>query len=52
MILDIYEDIEMSLILGQPFLAIIGAIIDVRKGKVVLKVEDEEITFKTSNAMN
>ena len=45
-ILDIDEDIEMHLILGQPFL------IDVREGKLVLKVRDEKIIFKISNAMN
>ena len=42
----------MPLILGWPFLATVGAIINVRDGKLVLMVKDEEVTFKIFDAMN
>ncbi|XP_027348121.1 uncharacterized protein LOC113859587 [Abrus precatorius] len=45
-ILDMDEDIDVPLILGRPFLATAGAIIDVRDGKLILRVGDEKITFK------
>ena len=51
-ILDIDDDIEMHLILSWLFLGIVGGIINIGKGKLVLRVGDEKITFKISNAMN
>ena len=50
-ILEMDEDIEVPLILGRPFLATARAIIDVSDGKLVLRVGDEEVTFKIHNAM-
>ncbi|KAL2539433.1 Uncharacterized protein Adt_00411 [Abeliophyllum distichum] len=44
-ILDMCEDRDVPLILGRPFLATSGAVIDVQKGKLMLKVNDEHITF-------
>ena len=45
------EGIEVPLILSQPFLATTRAIIDVNDGWLVLKVGDEEVTFKIFDAM-
>ncbi|XP_070020205.1 uncharacterized protein [Nicotiana sylvestris] len=44
-ILDYEADEEVPIILGRPFLATGGAIIDVREGKLKMRVDDEEITF-------
>ncbi|XP_027357480.1 uncharacterized protein LOC113866881 [Abrus precatorius] len=45
-ILDMDEDTDVPLILGRPFLATARAIIDVRDGKLILRVGDERVTFK------
>ncbi|KAK5803070.1 hypothetical protein PVK06_030710 [Gossypium arboreum] len=50
-VLDMDEDVEVPLILGQPFLATAGVVIDVGDGKLVLRVGDEEIIFKIYDAM-
>ncbi|KAK5784815.1 hypothetical protein PVK06_039353 [Gossypium arboreum] len=50
-VLDMDEDVEVSLILGCPFLATARAVIDVGDGKLVLRVGDEEMIFKIYNAM-
>nr|XP_016480587.1 PREDICTED: uncharacterized protein LOC107801725 [Nicotiana tabacum] len=44
-ILDYEADEEVPIILGRPFLATGGALIDVREGKLKMRVGDEEITF-------
>ncbi|KAL2471180.1 Uncharacterized protein Adt_39316 [Abeliophyllum distichum] len=44
-ILDMCEDRDVPLILGRPFLATGRAVIDVQKGELMLKVNDEHITF-------
>nr|XP_009587578.1 uncharacterized protein LOC104085281 [Nicotiana tomentosiformis] len=44
-ILDYEVGEEVPIILGRPSLATGGAIIDVRKGKLKMRVGDEEITF-------
>ncbi|XP_073304117.1 uncharacterized protein [Primulina huaijiensis] len=49
-VLDMEEDMEMSLILGGPFLATGKALIDVQEGKLKLRVGEEEITFDVFNA--
>ena len=49
-ILDMEEDKEVSIILGRPFLAT-RALIDVHKGELRLRVQDEEVTFKVFNAI-
>ena len=49
-ILDIKEDKEISIILGRPFLAIGRALIDVQKGELRLRVQ-EEVPFNVSNAI-
>ena len=42
-VLDMMEDAEIPLILGRPFLAIGMALIDVQKGDLTLRVNDETI---------
>ncbi|XP_015939810.1 uncharacterized protein LOC107465343 [Arachis duranensis] len=44
-ILDIEEDDNTPIILGRPFLATARALIDVKKGELMLKVHDEHIVF-------
>nr|GEX63890.1 hypothetical protein [Tanacetum cinerariifolium] len=46
-ILDMPEDIKVSLILGRPFLSTAHAKIDVFKRKITLRVEEEKIIFKS-----
>ncbi|KAL8464092.1 hypothetical protein ACS0TY_033855 [Phlomoides rotata] len=45
-VLDMKEDESVPLILGRPFLATGGAVIDVKKGELVLNVEDDHVLFK------
>ncbi|KAL4610105.1 hypothetical protein ACB092_08G028300 [Castanea dentata] len=44
-VLDMDEDEEIPLILGQPFLATGRTLIDVQQGKLVLRVGEDEVTF-------
>ena len=44
-VIDIEEDKQVPLLLGRPFLAIGAALIDVKKGKLTLRVGDEEVHF-------
>ncbi|XP_057545987.1 uncharacterized protein LOC130824979 [Amaranthus tricolor] len=48
-ILDMKEDLQISIILGTPFLHTAGAIIDVKSDKLTLCVGDDNITFKLNN---
>ena len=50
-VLDMEEDKEVAIILGRPFLATGMALIDVQKGELRLRVQDEEVTFIVLNAM-
>ena len=40
------EDSNIFLILSRPFLAIGRTLIDVKKGELILRVQDEQVTFK------
>ena len=51
MILDMNENIDVPLILGQPFLATTRAILDVSDGMLVLRVGEEQVIFKISDIM-
>nr|XP_009760415.1 PREDICTED: uncharacterized protein LOC104212757 [Nicotiana sylvestris] len=51
-VLDYEADEELPIILGRPFLATSGAIIDVREGKLKMRVNDEEVTFNVYKALN
>ncbi|XP_075504493.1 uncharacterized protein LOC142541930 [Primulina tabacum] len=44
-VLDMEEDREIPLILGRPFLAAGKALIDVYKGELVLRLNDESVVF-------
>ena len=44
-VLDMEEDQEIPIILGRPFLATRGALIDVKNGKLTLTIQDEKISF-------
>ena len=50
-ILDMQEDKEVLIILGRPFLATGRAMIDVQKGELRLRVQEEEVTFNVFNAI-
>jgi len=50
-VMDITEDSITPILLGRPFLATVGAIIDVKKGKLTFKVGDEKIKFILSQFM-
>ena len=44
-VLDIEEDHMVPLILGKPFLTVVRALIDVQKCNMILRINDEQITF-------
>nr|XP_016464339.1 PREDICTED: uncharacterized protein LOC107787306 [Nicotiana tabacum] len=50
-VLDYEADEEVPIILGRPFLATGGAIIDVRAGKLKMRVDDVEVTFNVYKAL-
>ena len=45
------EDKEIPIILGRPFLAIGRAIIDVQRGELKLRVQDDEVKFNVFKAV-
>ncbi|WJZ98601.1 hypothetical protein VitviT2T_017113 [Vitis vinifera] len=45
------EDRDVPLILGRPFLATGRTLIDVHQGKLILRVQDEQVTFNVFEAM-
>ncbi|XP_016488555.1 uncharacterized protein LOC107808535 [Nicotiana tabacum] len=51
-VLDYEADEKVHIIMGRPFLATGGALIDVRKGKLKMRVGDEKITFNVYKALN
>ncbi|XP_050896830.1 uncharacterized protein LOC127103625 [Lathyrus oleraceus] len=44
-IMDIKEDSNIPIILGRPFLATVGAIINVKKGKLTFEVGEKKVEF-------
>jgi len=48
-VVDIEEDSEIPILLGRPFLATAGAIIDVKGGRVVFQVGDERVEFEMAS---
>ncbi|XP_024023163.1 uncharacterized protein LOC112092116 [Morus notabilis] len=50
-ILDYEADMEVPIILGRPFLAIGRTLIDVQKGELTMRVNDEQVTFNVLKAM-
>ncbi|XP_042423349.1 uncharacterized protein LOC122010956 [Zingiber officinale] len=51
-IMDMKEDPKISIILGRPFLATAGALIDVKNHKLSLEMGKERIEFDLSNPSN
>ncbi|XP_025640406.1 uncharacterized protein [Arachis hypogaea] len=51
-VLDMEEEANASIILGRPFLATAGAIIDVQKGELVLRLHEEKMVFNVFIAMS
>ncbi|XP_062114339.1 uncharacterized protein LOC133825404 [Humulus lupulus] len=49
-VLDMEEDANVPIILGRPFLATGRALIDVQKGELRLRVQNEEISFNVFTA--
>ena len=43
--MDMKEDEEVPLILGKPFMKTVRSIVDVDKGELQLRAQDEEVTF-------
>ncbi|KAL0405134.1 UNVERIFIED_CONTAM: hypothetical protein Slati_3827300 [Sesamum latifolium] len=50
-VLDMEEDKNMPLILGRPFLATSRALIDVQKGQLTFRVNDEHVVFNVFKPM-
>ena len=50
-ILDFKADREVPIILGRPFLATRRTLIDVQKGELTMRVNDQEVTFNVFNAL-
>ena len=50
-ILDMEEYKDVPIILGRPFLATGRTVIDVQKGELTIKVQDQEVTFNVFKAM-
>ncbi|KAJ9129591.1 hypothetical protein P3X46_033771, partial [Hevea brasiliensis] len=50
-VLEMEKDAQIPIILGRPFLATAGAIIDVKNGRLTLKVGEEEVEFNLFNTM-
>ncbi|XP_062080787.1 uncharacterized protein LOC133785581 [Humulus lupulus] len=48
-ILDYEEDRDVLIILGRPFLATGRTLIDVEKGELTIRAQDEQVTFKDFN---
>ena len=50
-VLDMEEDKKIPIILGRPFLATGRDMIDVQKGELELRVQDDEVRFSVFNAV-
>jgi hypothetical protein len=50
-VLDIEEDDDVPIILGRPFLATAGALVDVKNGRIVFQVSDKMVGFELENVM-
>ena len=50
-ILDCEVDFMVSIILGRPFLATGRALVDMEKGKIKFRLNNEEVTFNIYRSM-
>ncbi|XP_017972523.1 PREDICTED: uncharacterized protein LOC108661145 [Theobroma cacao] len=46
-VLKIEDDVEIPFILGRPFLATVGALIDVKNGKITFRVGEQEVLLQS-----
>jgi hypothetical protein len=51
MVVDIEEDHDCPMILGRPFLATAGAIVDVKNGRIIFQVSNVMVGFELENVM-
>ncbi|KAL2901193.1 DNA damage-inducible protein 1 [Bienertia sinuspersici] len=50
-VMEMEEDAQVPIILGRPFLATAGAIIDMKNGKITFEVGNEKIEYNLLNSM-
>ncbi|KAL5538178.1 hypothetical protein UlMin_045882 [Ulmus minor] len=50
-VLDYEANLEVPIILGRPFLATGRTLIDVQKGELTMRVQDEQVTFNAFQSM-
>ena len=50
-VLEMEEDLEIPILFGRPFFMTVGAIIDMRKGKITLEVDNEHMEFDVFKIM-
>ncbi|XP_056688773.1 uncharacterized protein [Spinacia oleracea] len=50
-VMEMEEDAQVPIILGRPFLATAGAIIDMKNGKITFEVGDEKMEYTLTNSM-
>jgi hypothetical protein len=50
-ILDMEECVEVPVLLGRPFLATSRALVDVEMGDLMLRLNDENVSFKVFESM-
>ncbi|XP_024979044.1 uncharacterized protein LOC112516258 [Cynara cardunculus var. scolymus] len=50
-ILDFEADKDIPIILGRPFLATSGTLIDVQKGELTMRLQDQKVTFNVFNSL-
>ncbi|XP_021730997.1 uncharacterized protein LOC110697903 [Chenopodium quinoa] len=50
-VMEMEEDAHVPILLGRPFLATVGAIFDMKNGKITFEVGDEKMEYSLLNAM-
>ena len=50
-VMDMEEEKQVPLLLGRPFLATRAALIDVKKGELILRVREEAVHFKLNTSL-
>ena len=50
-VLEMEEDLEIPILFGRPFFMIAGVIIDMRRGKITLKDDNDHMEFDVFNIM-
>ena len=50
-VIEMEEDMQTPLLLGRPFLATAGALIDVKNGKLTLEVGEEKVVFNIAKSL-